>query len=175
MEETGPLWWSQMSYTVYIMAGLDPGVEDGTFIHHHCHHTPPLCATLLLLLASQMLKSFKVWEASQARPFSLSSDPVDCILLWAVEGGGLPAAQHTALQVRLALGDEVDLAKDGAAQQDVDPWVQDLVPGGQPHAHHQQGLIGGQIIPNRVSVGVYHWHQAKDLYTRQHKHCELLD
>lgn len=63
------------------------------------------------------------------------------MFLRAVEGLRLPAAQHVTPEARLALGDEVDLAEDGAPQQDVHPGVQDLVPSSQPHAHNHQGSV----------------------------------
>lgn len=65
----------------------------------------------------------------------------DSVFLRTVEGRGLPAAQHITPEARLALGDEVDLAENGAPQQDVHPGVQDLVPSGQPHAHNHQGFV----------------------------------
>lgn len=106
---------------------------------------------------------------SSSRPAIVSvcsavcSHLVDRFLLRAGEGGGLPAAQLICPEARLALGDEVDLAEDGATQQDVDPGVEDLVPGGQPHAHHQQGSVVGQVCSSLV--GVDHGHQPKDLRT----------
>lgn len=65
----------------------------------------------------------------------------------------------------LALGDEVDFAKDGTTQQDVDPGVEDLIPRGQPDARHHQVLIAGEIISDRVCGGVDHGSEAKDLQT----------
>lgn len=65
----------------------------------------------------------------------------------------------------LALRDEVDFAKDGATQQDVDPGVEDLIPRGQPDARHHKELIAGEITSDRVCGGVDHGSEAKDLQT----------
>ncbi|TNN49938.1 hypothetical protein EYF80_039875 [Liparis tanakae] len=101
----------------------------------------------------------------------LLSNLVD-LLLRAGVGGVLPAAQDVPPRSRLALGDEVDFAEDGAAQQDVDPGVEDLVPRGQPHARHHQGLVGGQVLSDGARVGADRRHQAEDLRGRK---CNFTD
>ena len=61
------------------------------------------------------------------------------------------------------LGEAVNAAKDGAPQQDVDPGVQDLVPGGQTDPQlHQLAVVrdvGAQGAPPRPA----HRHQAEHL------------
>lgn len=70
------------------------------------------------------------------------SYPVNGIVLRALglKRVPLPASEHTPFQIGLALGDEVDLAEDGPTQQDIDPGVQDLVPGGHAEAQQNQPL-----------------------------------
>lgn len=69
------------------------------------------------------------------------------------------------VQLSLAFGDEVDFAKDGATQQDVDPGIEDLIPRGQPNTRHHHGLIAGEVISHRSPVGVDHGPEARDLQT----------
>lgn len=88
----------------------------------------------------------------------------NAVFLRAVEGRRLPAAQHVSPEAGLALGDEVDLAEDGAPQQDVHPGVQDLVPSSQPHAHNHQGSVARQLVPCGTLEGGDHGHQAEDLH-----------
>lgn len=104
------------------------------------------------------------WPVYKVNPqlFFSISNLVD-VLLWATKRGGLPSAQHISPESCLALCNEVDFAEDRAAQQDVDPGVEDLVPRGQPHAHHHQSFVAGKVFSNRACVGVDHRHQGQDL------------
>lgn len=81
------------------------------------------------------------------------------------EGGGLPPAQLATLESCLALHDEVELVKNGATHQDVDPGIEDLIPRGQPDAHLHQALIAAEVISYRSRVRVEGGPEAKDLQT----------
>ena len=90
-------------------------------------------------------------------PVAPPSDPIGRVLLRADDRAGLPArgAEGPAPEAGVALGEAVDAAQDGTPQQDVDPGVQDLVPGGQPDPQlHQVAVVhgvGAQGPPPRLA------------------------
>lgn len=86
--------------------------------------------------------------------FSSPSDPVNSVyFLRILEGADVPMAEGAVLEAGPALGDAVDLPQHGPAQQDVDPGVQDLVPGGQPDTHHHQLPVCVLVTAYGTAVG----------------------
>uniref|UniRef100_A0A3P9LJS8 Tubulin/FtsZ GTPase domain-containing protein n=1 Tax=Oryzias latipes TaxID=8090 RepID=A0A3P9LJS8_ORYLA len=86
--------------------------------------------------------------------FELDWCPTD--LTKVQRGAGLPAArpEGSALETGPLFGNAVDSSEDGPPQQDVDPGVQNLVPGGHSDAgHHQFAVLGGFVSVQRASVG----------------------
>lgn len=79
-------------------------------------------------------------------PFLCPSYPIASVFLRALEGADVQAerTERAPLEAGPLFGDAVDPLEDGTAKQDVDPGVQDLVPGRQPHArHHQHPVVVG--------------------------------
>lgn len=54
-------------------------------------------------------------------------DSFDGVFLRALEGADLPAAESAPSHISAASGELIDLSEDCSSQQDVNPWVQDLI------------------------------------------------
>lgn len=66
-----------------------------------------------------------------------------------LEGANVPAdgAEGALLEAGLLFGYAVDFSEDGPSQQDVDPGVQDLIPGGHSDAsHHEFAVSAGEFL-----------------------------
>lgn len=66
-----------------------------------------------------------------------------------LEGANVPAdgAEGAPLEAGLLFGYAVDFSEDGPSQQDVDPGVQDLIPGGHSDAgHHEFAVSAGDFL-----------------------------
>lgn len=81
---------------------------------------------------------------------------LDAVFCRVREGVDLPAtgAEGFTLETGLLFSNAVDSSEDGPPQQDVDPGVQDLVPGGHSDTgHHQLAVVVGFVIVQSASVG----------------------
>lgn len=102
-------------------------------------------------------------------PLWVPSNLIHNVFLWVLKGADIPAnrAEHASLQTGLPFSDAVDLPEDGASQQDIDPWVQDLVTGGHPDTCHHQPPISVSVTAQGATVGPCGWHEPKDLKKRK--------
>lgn len=70
------------------------------------------------------------------------------VFLRFLEGACVPAdgTESASPEADLLLGDAVDFSEDGPSQQDVDPRVEDLIPGCHPDARHHELAVHAGVL-----------------------------